>query len=121
MKNKRLKTSLIYLILIIGLSGCPYTGEKLTPLFPDFSKLTANIFKAKQKDPLEFEPSEIGVSFSELEKRQLNKTMEPLVCFPVSQMQEVRREWERYKPRGNPENYSSLDNDTNTESNAEAR
>lgn len=86
-----------YLILFFFISGCKYQIEKTTPIFPDFSKQTVNSFRVKQKEPLEFELNEQGIPFSEIEKRQLDKEMEPLVCFPVSQAQEMRRAWENEK------------------------
>ena len=99
MKNKNLKISLICLILL-SLSACKFTGEKLTPVFLDFSKQTANIFRAKPgTNPLEFEIAEQGVPFAEIERRILKKEMEPLVSFPISQMQEARRQWENAKPK----------------------
>lgn len=91
-KNKSLKISLIFLTLSV--SSCRYTPEKVTPIFPDFSKRTVNTFRVKSPKPLEFELAEQAVPFSEVEKRQINKDLEPLVCFPISQVQEMRRAWE---------------------------
>jgi hypothetical protein len=98
MQNKNLMISLIYLIpLILLISGCKFTGEKITPIFPNF-KQTVNTFRAVPKTkPLEFKVDEEGIPFSEIEKRILNKELEPLVCFPISQVQEMRREWENGK------------------------
>ena len=92
MKSKSSKISLIFLTLSI--SSCKYQPDKLTPIFPDFTKQTVNMFRVKQPEPLEFEAAEAGVPFSEIEKRQLNKELEPLVCFPISQVQDMRRAWE---------------------------
>ena len=95
MKLKKFKIS--WILLILSLSSCKYKIEKTTPIFPDFSKQTVNSYRVKQKEPLEFELNEQGVPFSEIEKRQIEKTEEPLVCFPVSQAQEMRRAWENGK------------------------
>jgi len=93
MKTKSFKISLICLILSI--SSCKYSPDKITPIFTDFSKQTVNTFRVKQTQPLEFEINEQGLPFAEVEKRTLNKELEPLVCFPISQVQEMRRAWEQ--------------------------
>ena len=86
-----------WILLTLSLSACKYSPKKVTPIFPNFSKQTVNTFRVKQEEPLEFVENEVGLPFSEVEKRQLNKDMEPLVCFPISQVQEMRRAWENQK------------------------
>ena len=66
----------------------------MTPVFINFSKQVVDNYKVKTVDPLEFEPKELGVPFAEIERRIINKEMEPLLCFPTSQVQAMRSAWE---------------------------
>ena len=93
MRLKNLKIKMIFLT-VLAISGCGYTLKKVTPMFPNFSKQTMNIWKMKKDSTTEFEVAEQGVPFAEIERRQINKEMEPLVCFPLSQVQEMRRAYE---------------------------
>lgn len=79
---------------MVSLSSCKYSPDKLTPIFPDFSKQTVNMWKVKQVQPLQFDVAEQGVPFSEIDRRVLNKELVPLVCFPIDQAQEMKRAWE---------------------------
>jgi hypothetical protein len=123
MKTKSLKISLI--LLTLSLSSCKYTPEKVTPVFPDFSKQTANLFRVKSAKPLEFEVAEQGVPFDEIARRTIQKEMEPLVCFPISQVQEMRRAWENQKKdratARSIEVHSAVDANTDSEGDATTR
>lgn len=112
------KNFILNLILTLFICGCKYSPKKVTPIFPDFSKQTVNTFRVKQVEPLEFEVAEQGVPFSEVERRQINKDLEPLVCFPISQVQEMRRAWEN---DGNNKVHNTVDANTNSENDATTR
>lgn len=123
MKNKSLKTSLIFLTL--SLSYCAYSAKKVTPIFPDFSKQTVNTFRVTKEEPLEFGLAEQGVPFDEIARRTIQKEMEPLVCFPTSQVQEMRRAWENQKKdratARSVEVHSAVDANTDSEGDATTR
>ena len=108
-----------HLVLFLMLTGCKYSPKKVTPIFPNFSKQTVNTFRVKSTKPLEFELAEQALPFAEVEKRQINKDLEPLVCFPISQVQEMRRAWEA--KNGNIEVHHPVDTNSDTEGDATTR
>lgn len=82
-------------ILLTALVSCKYNPKDMTPIAIDFSKQTVNIFKVKTNDPLEFYEVERGVPFAEIERRILAKEMEPVFALEVSEVQKMRRAYDK--------------------------